>query len=298
MNDRDSTLRSLDDRGGGLPAQASDTERFGFGENWLRFLEVVDEPRIQQAERSLQEMLGIEDLSGKRFLDAGCGSGLFSLAALRLGAERVYSFDVDASSVACARELRRRFANEGQWEITIGDVLSESFLGRLGTWDLVYSWGVLHHTGDMWRALANIAKLVSPGGELFLSVYNDQGMRSRVWRGVKRTYNRLPAPLRAPYAVAAMLPRELLSATAATAAGRPVDYIRSWTGQRKRGMSRWHDLIDWVGGYPFEVARPEEVFDFFRDRGFSLAALRTCGGGLGCNEFVFVRDRGLTNLHH
>jgi hypothetical protein len=54
-------------------------------------------------------------------------------------------------------------------------------------------------------------------------------------------------------------------------------------------MSRWHDLIDWVGGYPFEVASPEQIFDFCRERGLSLKRLKTCGGGSGCNQFVFEK---------
>jgi 2-polyprenyl-6-hydroxyphenyl methylase/3-demethylubiquinone-9 3-methyltransferase len=53
-------------------------------------------------------------------------------------------------------------------------------------------------------------------------------------------------------------------------------------------MDRKHDLIDWVGGWPFEVSTPEEVFNFYRRRGFQLEALKTCAGGLGCNEFVFT----------
>lgn len=264
--------------------------RFEFGENWRRFLSVVNESRVDSAQRSLEEMLGVSTLEGKSFLDVGCGSGLFSLAAVRLGAERVHSFDVDPASVACALELKRRFAGgDERWEIGSGNILDGRFVDSLGAWDVVYSWGVLHHTGDMWRALEKVDPLVKPGGVLFISIYNDQGLRSRVWRRIKRGFNRLPARLRAPYAVGVMLPRELLSAAAATTAGRPGDYVRSWTADRKRGMSRWHDLLDWVGGYPFEVARPEEVFDFFRERGFTLTRLRTCGGGLGCNEFVFVR---------
>ena len=75
-----------------------------------------------------------------------------------------------------------------------------------------------------------------------------------------------------------------------TLRGRPQDYIRSWTQYKAtRGMSRWHDLLDWVGGYPFEVARPEEIFQFYSERGFQLERLRTCGDGLGCNEFVMRR---------
>lgn len=82
--------------------------RFAFGENWRRFLETLSEERVREAGRSLREMLEMPSLSGLSFLDVGCGSGLFSLAARRLGA-RVRSFDYDPASVACALELRRRF---------------------------------------------------------------------------------------------------------------------------------------------------------------------------------------------
>ena len=105
-------------------------------------------------------------------------------------------------------------------------------------------------------------------------------------------YNRLPDDLRTPYAVVVMLPREALYAVTAGARLNLRAYIDGWTGSRQRGMSRWHDLIDWVGGYPFEVARPEDIFRFFRDRGFTLRELITCGGGLGCNQFVFERTSG------
>src|SRR4029079_9914222 len=80
---------------------ASDSPRFPFGRNWASFLGVLSEARIQEAERSLREMLGARRISGATLLDAGSGSGLFSLAAMRLGARRVHSFDFDAESVAC-----------------------------------------------------------------------------------------------------------------------------------------------------------------------------------------------------
>ncbi len=268
-------------------AQLWSSDRFPFGENWRRFLAVVDEERVREAELSLADMLGTTSLAGRRFLDVGSGSGLFSLAAYRLGAT-VHSFDFDASSVGCTQELRRRFGDESRWTVERGDALDEAYVSGLGRWDIVYSWGVLHHTGDMWRALKNVASLVDAGGTLFVSIYNDQGLRSRLWRTIKRGYNALPRALRTPYAVAVMAPREALSAGMATASLKPQRYIKAWTEyKRSRGMSRWHDLIDWVGGYPFEVASPEQVFDFFRPHGFRLRRLKTCAGGLGCNQFVF-----------
>jgi 2-polyprenyl-6-hydroxyphenyl methylase/3-demethylubiquinone-9 3-methyltransferase len=263
--------------------------RFEFGKNWQRFVSVLSEDRIAEAERSLAEMLGRDALAGASFLDAGSGSGLFSLAALHLGAARVHSFDYDPDSVAASAGLRdARASGDERWTVERGSVLDDSYLDGLGTWDVVYSWGVLHHTGDMWRAMANVDRLVAEGGLLYIALYNDQGLRSRVWARIKRTYNALPGPARLPFLLAVAIPRELLQLTRATLLLHPHHYVRSWTEyKRSRGMSRWHDIVDWIGGYPFEVAGPDAVFDFYRERGYELTALRTIGAGSGCNQYVF-----------
>ena len=264
--------------------------RFAFGENWTRFLQVLNEERIQQAEQSLRMMLGAADLQGQRFLDIGSGSGLFSLAARRLGAT-VHSFDYDPQSVACTQELKRRyFPNEASWTVEEASVLDQAYLSRLGQFEVVYSWGVLHHTGALWQALENAAPLVAGGGKLFIAIYNDQGGWSRRWRMLKRVYNSLPGILKLPYATLVMGPRELKFLTLASMKGKPwvyFDNVIHYSERSLRGMSYWHDLIDWIGGYPFEVAKPEEIFDFLYAKGFHLQRLKTCAGGLACNEFVF-----------
>ena len=265
-------------------------ERFEFGKNWARFLTGLNDVRIARAEQSLKQMLEIESLVGLSFLDIGSGSGLFSLAARRLGA-RVHSFDYDSQSVACTLELRRRyFPRDDRWTIEEASALDREYLKSLGEFDVVYSWGVLHHTGRMWEALENAHLPVAANGKLFIAIYNDMGSQSRRWKSIKRVHNKVPKLLRAPFAALVSLPEEGKALIRSLVTMRPQEYVSSWTDyDQTRGMSHWRDIVDWVGGYPYEVARPEEIFDFCRDKGFTLSKLKCGGVGLGCNEFVFIK---------
>jgi SAM-dependent methyltransferase len=267
-------------------------ERFEFGKNWAAFLTSLTDRRIEEAELSLKNMLGITTLAGASFLDIGSGSGLFSLAARRLGA-RVHSFDYDPHSVNCTRELQRRyFPGDNLWVVESGSALDENYVRSLGQFDIVYSWGVLHHTGSMWLGLTNAALPMKPGGKLFIAIYNDQGTASRRWKKVKQMYNELPRPLRFLVVWPSFWVLNWRPLVKDFLRLRPFYSIRNYG--KERGMSFWSDLIDWVGGYPFEVATPEQIFDFYKERGFALSRIRTCAGSLGCNEFVFEKlaERG------
>lgn len=278
--------------------KVSQGEQFEFGGKRRRFLSQLNDARIAEAEQSLKTMLGIENLSGKSFLDIGSGTGLSSLAARRLGA-RVHSFDDDSESVACAVELRRRyFPPHVDWKIEAGSVLDEEFIKSLGTFDVVYAWGVLHHTGEMWRALENAALPVAASGKLLIAIHNDAGNLSARWKRIKRTYHSLPGMLKAPFAALAVVPAETKAALHAAFMRRDAGHGHSWTRRDPHGSSasRWQDIMDWMGGYPYEVATPDQIFDFYRARGFTLIRLK-CGHqvGLGCNEFVFVRGQRRVN---
>ena len=233
-------------------------------------------------------MLGDGALSGKHFLDIGSGSGLFSLGAIRLGAAVVHSFDYDRDSVACTQSVKDRFAPDAaHWVVERGDVLNSSYIDKLGLWDVVYSWGVLHHTGDMWRAVANAAALVAPGGCLYIALYNDQGWLSRFWHGIKKFYVRAPRWVQRIMNVAFFIAFSGLLFVLDLARLR--NPLMRHNGTARRGMTLYTDVVDWIGGYPFEVARVADVLAFMSDRGFLLDKLIDVGFRQGCNEFVFVK---------
>lgn len=259
-------------------------ERFQFGKNWQRFLSTFTDDRIRTAEKSLIAMLGTDDLRGKTFLDIGSGSGLFSLAARNLGAS-VHSFDYDPDSVSCTRHLRSRFYHDDpNWNVEEGSVIDSDFLQSLGTFDIVYAWGVLHHTGDMWSAIDNAASLVKHDGLLFIALYNDTGFRSRLWRRVKKCYCSGIASRSCVSLI--VLPYFFVKALLQSLRRRQ-NVFSSY--KRRRGMSITHDWFDWLGGYPYEFATVDDVFHFLQAKGFLLINIKTENGGLGNNEFVFVR---------
>ncbi len=261
---------------------------FSFGKNWQRFLKSLDEDRIRIARESVTEFLGLPDLKDKTFLDIGCGSGLFSYSAHALGAQRVVSFDYDLFSVECCRYMHEKAGHPANWTIYHGSVLDQASLKTLRQFDVVYSWGVLHHTGDMWQAIKNAAGMVKPGGLFHITIYNavKRPISAQSWLKIKKLYNRLPKPgkyfLEAVYAVAYIL-LELINLR------NPFAQIRSY--KSARGMDWYTDIRDWLGGYPYEFASKDEILQFMQTHfpGYRLTNLRTTTGS-GVNWFLFIRN--------
>lgn len=267
-----------------------DLARFAFGENWSHFLSTLSEEQIEASAAALREYLEVDSLKNLSFLDIGSGSGLSSLAARRLGAN-VTSFDYDRQSVACTTELRRRyFENDETWSVCQGSALDAGFMASLGEFDIVYSWGVLHHTGEMWLGFEHALQRVrKDGGKLFIAIYNDQGWKSRAWWFVKAVYNALPRFLRQPYALLCSGIVRAALIVKYTFKLEPMTAIRPLlSAKRERGMRAKYDRIDWIGGLPYEFAKMDTLIAYFEARGFVATKARPATS-LGCHEIVFQR---------
>jgi 2-polyprenyl-6-hydroxyphenyl methylase/3-demethylubiquinone-9 3-methyltransferase len=258
----------------------SSTRSFSFGRNWLRYAKTVTEENIQAAEASLKRLLHKEDLNGLRILDIGCGSGLFTTAALRPGASEVVALDVDADCVLCTKQLTSHFAQDHINRLTVKriSVLSPD-IETIGDFDIVYSWGVLHHTGNLWIAVNNAAGRVKPGGLLALALYNKTAS-NHFWLRTKQFYNF------SPLAIKGLMAFALWSITvSARILKRQNPFYK-----KDRGMSVWYDTTDWLGGLPYEWASVDEVTNYIKSRGFEIiSVIPVKGFKHGCNEYLFQK---------
>lgn len=265
---------------------------FSFGKNWQNFLKRMNDEKIEKAIFSLKEFTGLENFNNLTFIDIGCGSGLFSYAAYKLGAKKIVSFDVDPFSVKCCEYMHEKAGKPENWTVYHGSILDKKFLTDLGDerFDIVYSWGVLHHTGNMWQAISNAASFVRPGGLFYIAIYNNvDGMNgSKNWLRVKKLYNILPGPGKFVMELAYMIPH---LAADIIRLRNPLNRFKDQGSDRARGMNWVIDVKDWLGGYPYEYANVEEIFTFIKTnfKQFTLLNIKTTNG-LGNNDFLFKKS--------
>lgn len=277
------------------------SQTFSFGKNFSDYLKSVDlDKALGEARKSLSSFLQTDNLKGLSFLDLGAGSGLYSKAALDLGAKSVVSIDSDKAALECCRKLKGS-AYGARWEILEGDILDSTFMNSLPKFDIVYAWGVVHHTNRMWRALANAGQRVKSKGKIYLGVYNHADAfgfypdgrfgNSRFWRSFKSFYSNC-----SPWGQKIINNMSILgiSGIYLTQGAKPLRRLRS---VEDRGMTWQVSMLDWLGGYPYNYARPNDVFRFMVRRDFALQNIKL-NNGLLTNHYLFkksTKGRKLSN---
>lgn len=255
--------------------------RFSFGDNWNKYLDAMPAAAARAMAQYFDDWVP-DGIAGRTVVDVGSGSGLMSLVAHELGA-RVTSFDADPASVAATCRLWDRAGAPTSWSVLHGSILDRPFVESLGTFDIVVSWGVLHHTGSLWAALGNAAVLVAPGGELWIALYTKTPQSGRSLR-TKQLYNRSPdalKPVIRGFYAAAKVSKHLM-------VHRNLDRLRHYADER--GMDWRRDIEDWLGGLPYEVSSPGEVHAFLRPRGFTLERLQSAIGEGGNDVYLYRAD--------
>lgn len=263
---------------------------FEFGKNWSEYSKHITDQEIADAGRELTRLIGTDSLQGLSFLDIGCGSGIHSLAALRLGADRIHAIDVDPDSVETSRTTIDKHWKGDNFDVDLINVFDPDF-SNLPRFDIVYSWGVLHHTGAMWDAIEKAASQVVPGGQFIIAIYRKTPLCG-FWKWEKKLFtssgNFVRTILTSVYAALKIL-RDLVRLK------NPATKIRQYN-QGKRGMHWKTDIVDWLGGYPYESASAEEIANFVEPRGFTLQYSNKTRPeigifGSGCAEYRFVKHQ-------
>lgn len=256
--------------------QVREDGEFSFGFNWLDYVknrmneEIID---LHQTNlKGLYDRIGV-DLKGKSVFDIGCGSGLSSLSFARLGCSKITSLDIDNFSVQATQYTKANFWKGGKidWTVHQRNIFDlDDSIAPAGSHDIVYSWGVLHHTGSMWDAIRKSVTTVKPGGLFHVALY--------------RSSLKLPKQLDEKY--------RFKFADSKT----KVDMLYDRCGQKifnvkkGRGMNKFHDSLDWLGGLPYEVCDPEVLFGWLKDKyNFDVVFFEDRNGG---GNFTGILKKG------
>jgi len=258
-------------------------KRFTFGKNWSKFVDSHFNPeRLEGSVRVFQDFTSLQALSSKTFIDVGCGSGLHSLAAHKMAAKKITSFDFDPQAVDATVKLKTIAGSPSNWEINQGSILDLDFVSSLGKFDFVYSWGVLHHTGSVWRAIENTSTLVAPKGQMYLALYSlDVQPRADYWLATKEKY------VKSSHLTKMFMEQSyLFRYYYASSVRRYLFGSHKKEKGRTRGMELMTDVRDWLGGWPMEFVLDDEVVRFVGKLGYQLTNIKK---GEACTEFLFQR---------
>lgn len=253
---------------------------FSFGQNWQEFLKGLDGRAIKGAMKDIDRWLRYTEVRERRILDIGSGSGIHSYCFHKLGAGELISVDYDTNSVAATLVMHEKAGKPANWSVQHGSVLDADYMKSFGLFDTVYSWGVLHHTGNMWKAIEIAARAVKPGGLFWLALYVKGPNYERDLQ-LKKDYNA------ADDAGKRRMEKKFIRSAMWRRLQKGSNPFR-WNRRTDRGMDVYHDIVDWLGGLPYEVASAEEVHALLVRLGFVEEKTRQASEG-ACSSYLYRR---------
>lgn len=256
---------------------------FNFGKNWHDFsTNALASVNADQARKDFKVLMHGIDLTNINFLDVGFGQGLSSLCAAENGA-KVVGLDIEELNRQTISLTARYFptVNLEDLKLYTGSILSDETCSILmgespSGYDVVHSWGVLHHTGNMYQALERCVELVKPGGYLVISIYNYH-WTSPIWKKIKQAYCFAPTWIQRSM-VYVLLPIIWFAKLVVT---------RQYPNLKERGMNFYYDVVDWVGGYPYEYSSIENITKLCTQRELVRIKVWPALVPTGCNEYIF-----------
>jgi SAM-dependent methyltransferase len=259
---------------------------FNFGSNWKNYSKyALSGKKIETAKLHFDKLFENIDLNEKSFLDIGFGQGLSLLIATEKNANTVGCDINPLCSEVLLFNMKMFNNNLNEIPVVIGSINDETTVENIlklndgNLFDIVHSWGVLHHTGNMWKAIEKSKNLVTKNGIFVIAIYNKH-FTAKFWHLIKKVYNSSGWFIK-NLMLAGYLPLIFIR------------YLLYFQNPMKlpRGMNIYYDAIDWLGGYPYQYASIDEILDYMNQNGFTQVRIVKTSGFTGCNEFVFKKTQ-------
>jgi ubiquinone/menaquinone biosynthesis C-methylase UbiE len=234
-------------------------------------------PELEASEKHWRLFYSPEEVRGKSVLDAGCGTGIFSIVFARNGAGRVTGIDISPGSLETARTLKAKFGLDNA-EFRLQDMLRLPFADN--SFDIVWAWGTVHHTTDPFRAISELIRVLRPGGSLFLAVYKRTKV-TFIHEIIRKTLIRTP---RRTWTSLSKLMAFFLS---------PVVFFFKKREKSRKGEKLEELILDWYFVPIRHYYTPEEIQDFLKKKGLEIEKFLPASGRFdSSSNFIFTARNG------